>query len=133
MIPPTRDCRLITLGGLISAYLSLESNVFWPRRRFLTVLLDGTNFVGRMNTNIVPKVRMYLDWGTAESDPDMWNPGWEVYRYWLLDGYSINQNLRQVVGCGAGHNESAWAARLPGAFLFLLNPWDEPNQLARQS
>ena len=37
-----------------------------------------------------------------------------------------------AIGCGHTHSEWAWADRIPSAFRFLYNPWDEPNELLEE-
>lgn len=39
----------------------------------------------------------------------------------------MNDDLLMRVGCGAGHNELAWRARVPGALAFLLDVREEPS------
>lgn len=41
-------------------------------------------------------------------------------------GYD-DTTFRYVVDPGAGHNEDAWAKRLPGALTFLFGDWREPT------
>lgn len=120
-----------SLGGLISAYLGLETNVYGKVGPMSPSFWAASNFVGRIDSNATLGLRIYLDWGTAESDEDMWNPGWSTYGLFLQDGYAVNKDILQVVGCGHAHNEAAWSNRLTGAFQFLLNPADEPNLLAQ--
>ena len=45
-------------------------------------------------------------------------------------GYD-DTTFRYVVDPGAGHNEDAWARRLPGALTFLFGDWREPTMPPR--
>lgn len=122
-----------SLGGIISSYIGLKTNVFgligavspsyWYGPKFQTWIRDN-NTKGR---------RMWHDCGTDESDSSMWNPYWVVYNYLLQDGYVIGDDMEIAIGCGHPHSEWAWADRLPSAFRFLYNPWDELNELLEES
>jgi len=120
-----------SMGGLVSAYLGLETNVYGRVGVLSPSFWAAPKFVGRMISNATKGVVIYLDMGTDESDEDMWEPTWGVYDELLIDGYAVNADLLMEVGCGHPHSEWAWAARLPGAYRFLLNVWDEPNLLAQ--
>ncbi len=120
-----------SMGGLVSAYLGLETNAFGRVGVLSPAFWPADRFVGRMDSNDTRGIRIYMDMGTDESEADMWEPFWRVYDLFLVDGYAVNDDLRIAIGCGQQHNEAAWAARLPGAYRFLLNLWDEPNVLAQ--
>jgi predicted alpha/beta superfamily hydrolase len=120
-----------SFGGLISTYLGLETNVFGMIGPMSPAYWPADAFVGRIDSNNIKGVRIYTDMGTDESETSMWDPFWRVYDLFLADGYALNDDLRIAIGCGQQHNEAAWAARLPGAYDFLLNVWDEPNVLAQ--
>ncbi len=60
--------------------------------------------------------KVYLDNGTHE------NSAQRMYRLLSRKGYRSDQNLLYIVDEGAGHEEAAWAGRLPGALRFLLRP-----------
>jgi predicted alpha/beta superfamily hydrolase len=121
-----------SMGGLISAWLGWDtqyntlfgrigvmSSAFWVAPNFLAQISSGTN----------RELTIYHDWGTEEGS-STWGLNWNAYNYWLADNYALNRELSCVIGCGHAHNEAAWAARLPGAYHFLLNLRDEPNRLA---
>lgn len=120
-----------SMGGLASAYLGLETNVFGGAGVFSPAFLIASNFMGRINTNSTKGIRIYMDDGTEGLDAVLWDDTWRAYDYFLVDGYAENNDLLMAVGCGHDHDEAAWAARLPGAYHFLLGPWDEPNLLAQ--
>jgi hypothetical protein len=117
-----------SLGGLISAYIGLSTNVFGLIGAVSPSYWYGPNFRSWINTQPTKGNRIYQDAGTGEGS-SMWDYFWPVYTYYLQDGYVVNDDLWYAIGCGQGHNEAAWAARLPGAFQYLLNLWDEPNGL----
>ncbi len=121
-----------SMGGLVSAYLGLETNVFGKVGPMSPSFWTASNFVGRIATNALPLVRFYMDWGTGNEASSMWNPCWGVVAALDRNGYSRGQDLLPVVGCGQDHNEAAWSNRFPVAARFLLSPWDEPNRLAQE-
>lgn len=117
-----------SLGGLISAYIGLSTNVFGLIGAVSPSYWYGPNFCSWINTQPTKGRRIYQDCGTDEGS-SMWDYFWPVYGYYLQDNYTVNDDLMVAIGCGAGHNEAAWAARVAGAFQFLYNPWDETNAL----
>lgn len=122
-----------SMGGVLAAYLGFETNVFGGAGVMSPAFWTAPLLVGRMASNAVRGPRVYLDFGTAESDASMWTPGWGAYGLLLDDGYAVGGDLLHAVGCGQPHNEAAWADRLPGALRFLLDVWDEPNRLALET
>lgn len=120
-----------SLGGLVSLYAGLATNVFGKLGCFSTSFWAGTNFVNQAIRDGQPSgCRIYLDCGTLEGNLSMWRPMWEAYNDLLIDGYAANDDLFVRAGIGQGHNEAAWAARAPEAFAYLLNARDEGNLLA---
>jgi hypothetical protein len=117
-----------SLGGLISAYIGLSTNVFGLIGAVSPSYWYGSNFRNWINTQPTKGRRIYQDCGTDEGS-DMWNYFWPVYTYYLQDDYVVNDDLLVAIGCGQIHNEAAWASRVAGAFQFLYNPWDEANLL----
>jgi predicted alpha/beta superfamily hydrolase len=118
-----------SLGGLVSMYLGVETNVFGKIGPVSPSFWIAPNFRTRMNSNLPANLRIYMDCGTAEG-ASMWDYFWPGYDQLMRGGYVPNANLLVRVGCGQGHNEPSWASRLPEALRFLLNVWDEPNRLA---
>lgn len=119
-----------SMGGLVSAYLGLETNVFGKVGPMSPSFWTAPKFVGRIESNAMPLVRFYIDWGTGNEANSMWLPCWGVISSLGRKGYTRGSDLLPVVGCGEDHNEAAWSNRFPGAVRFLLNPWDEANRLA---
>ncbi|MCO6401621.1 MAG: hypothetical protein J5I99_10390 [Verrucomicrobia bacterium] len=118
-----------SLGGLISAYCGLSSNVFGLAGAMSPSYWYGPNFASWINSQPTKGSRIWMDMGTAESDGSMWTPFWPVYESLLSDGYVVGDDLKIAVGCGEGHNEAAWAKRVGPAMRFLYNVWDESNSL----
>ena len=122
-----------SMGGLISAYFGFETNVFGKVGVVSPSFWAADRFVGRINSNNVHGLRVYMDWGTNEDEGDsMWTPPWTVYDDLLRDGYAPNDDLKLVIGVGDEHNEAAWAARFPGMCHYLLTIRDEANRLAHE-
>ena len=119
-----------SMGGLVSAYLALRTNVYGKAGALSPSFWTAPNFRGWMATNSTLGARFYLDGGTAEGS-SLWDHVWPVRSSWLQDGYTEYSDLLTVIGCGQGHNEAAWSNRLPRALHFLLNLADEPNRLAQ--
>lgn len=117
-----------SLGGLISAYMGLSTNVFGLVGAVSPSYWYGPNFRTWIDAQPTKGNRIYQDAGTAEG-ASMWNHFWPVYGHYLADGYAVNDDLLIAIGCDQGHNEAAWASRVPTAFRFLFNPWDEANGL----
>ena len=119
-------------GGLITTYLGWSTNVFGKIAAMSPAYLISPNFNQRISDEPRQPLRIYTDMGTVDLDATLLPDYWTVFDYHLRDGYVPNQDLMGVVGCGQTHNEAAWSNRLPAAFRFLFNPWDEANLLARQ-
>ena len=117
-----------SLGGLISAYNGLSTNVFGLIGAVSPSYWYGPNFRNWISTQPTKGNRIYQDCGTAEG-ASMWDHFWPVYAYYLQDGYVVNDDLKIAIGCGQEHNEAAWSSRVAGGFQFLYNPWDEANLL----
>ncbi|MDA0989520.1 MAG: alpha/beta hydrolase-fold protein [Verrucomicrobia bacterium] len=115
-----------SMGGLVSAYLGLETNVFGAAGCLSSSFWAASNFVARIAEGSLRRLRIYQDWGTAESKTT-WEPNWSVYDHFMRDGYVRNQDWIHQIGCGHTHQEWAWAARLGDAYQVLLNIVEEPN------
>ena len=119
-------------GGLITTYLGWSTNVFGKIGSFSPAYVISPNFNARIAADPKQPLRIYTDVGTFGGDveaqlvPDYW----VVLDHLLRDGYVQHLDLLSWLACDAQHNEAAWAARLPVAFRFLLNIWDEANELA---
>ncbi|HMO04628.1 MAG TPA: alpha/beta hydrolase-fold protein [Kiritimatiellia bacterium] len=117
-----------SLGGLISAYCGLSTNVYGLIGAVSPSYWYGPNFRTWISAQPTKGVRIWQCAGASEG-ASMWDHFWPVLGYYQQDGYVVNDDLRYAIGCGEGHNEAAWANRVPGAFRFLLHPWDEANTL----
>jgi predicted alpha/beta superfamily hydrolase len=117
-----------SLGGLISAYIGLSSNVFGLVGAVSPSYWYAPNFRAWINTQPTRGNRIWQCAGTTEGS-SMWDYFWPVYGYYQADGYIENNDIMFAIGCGQEHNEAAWASRVAGAFQFLYNPWDETNLL----
>jgi len=124
-----------SMGGLISLYAFFERpDVFGAvgavspsvgfARGALMDYLERARFVGG---------RIYMDVGTLEGRPrtrDLRQPGGKPGEYvemvrrardlLVRKGYREGPDLMYVEEEGAGHNEAAWAERLPQLLRFLL-------------
>lgn len=123
-LPGREDTVLIgsSLGGLISSYAgvrksdtfgvigAMSPSVWWDNRVLLT-------FVGETGTT--RPLRVYVDSGDSNDGAADTADLAAAYR---ALGYADGSTLRYVLQPGGTHTESAWAARLPGAFEFLLGP-----------
>lgn len=120
-----------SMGGLISAWMTLRTNVYGGAGVMSPSFWTASNFVGWIVSNETKGSRLYLDAGTDESDPLMWEPFWVVRAYFMQDGYVENGDMLTRIGCGAVHNEAAWSNRVHHMIRFLLPVLDEPNVLAQ--
>jgi predicted alpha/beta superfamily hydrolase len=137
-LPDGHNTALIgsSLGGEITTYIGWNHPTVFGLLGPLSPSYWATpNFVNFVNNNPRPTAikRVYSSWGTNESDSSMWNPAWAMYATFLGKGFSVQNDLKIAIGCGAGHNEAAWRDQLPTALPYLLNIWDEPNYLAQKT
>ncbi len=124
-----------SLGGLISLY----GFFFLPEQfGFVGAMSPALWFArGRLLREIGrrPPIlgRIYLDTGTAEGAEPAKMEAWhrtllsrsstlagELYELLVAKGYRPGHDISYVEEQDAAHNESFWAARLPGAMRFLL-------------
>jgi len=122
---PTKPNTALTgssLGGLVSFYigrrnptafgkLAALSSSFWWNNQALTKEVEAS-------TTKVP-VSFYIDAGTSG---DGLTETTRMRDALVADGYVQGQDLYYYVAQGAGHNESAWAARLHIPLTYLF-PW----------
>jgi predicted alpha/beta superfamily hydrolase len=116
-----------SMGGLISIYGffaypehfgfvgAMSPSLWFARGRALTAIRRSPPILGQI----------YLDVGSAEPARSIGLDG-ELYALLLQKGYRPERDLRYLVDEGAGHNEAAWARRLPDALRFLLAGRGEP-------
>lgn len=122
-----------SMGGLVSDYISLtRHDVFGVAGIFSAAYWVAPNYQTVRDSAAKLPRRIYLDIGTDEGDAGFWNDTQNAYNHWVGQGYAVNRELRFAVGCGHGHNESAWARRLPGFYQFVLDTWLEPNWLLEE-
>jgi predicted alpha/beta superfamily hydrolase len=125
-----------SMGGLISLYGffffpnafgfvgAMSPSLWFGRGRLLREVAKRPPILGRI----------YLDMGTAEGAERTKMEAWrrallvrsttldgELYEQLVTKGYRPGRDIRYVVDQDATHNESFWAARLPGAMRFLLS------------
>lgn len=134
---PNTGCIGSSSGGLLSMYLGTWTNVFG-----LVGAVSGVynasfcpNYMAWLATAQPHEARVWMDVGTEETDisgTDLYQSNFELYWNLLGFGYAPNKDLRFAIGCGASHNEAAWAARLPEIYRFLLDVREEPNPLLSQ-
>ncbi len=121
-----------SMGGLITTYLGWTTNVFGKLISMSPAYLTSSNFNQRINNDPKQPLRIYTDMGTVDLDIELLPDYWKVFDFHLRDGYIPNKDLLGVIGCGQTHNEAAWSNRLPQAYHFLFNIWEESNLLAKQ-
>lgn len=124
-----------SMGGLISIYCGMETNVYGGVLAMSPSLTRATNYTAALWSKVKRDVCIYIDTGSGEGQVgptpggDYWEKPQEGYDIFLNQGHVVNEDLLWRVGCGAVHNELAWRARTPGALAFLLDVRDEPSQL----
>jgi len=124
-------------GGLLSMYLGTWTNTFG-----LVGALSGIystnfcpNYMAWLASAQPHDARVWMDVGTDEAKTvgtDLYDSNFELYWYLMGFGYAPNADLRFEIGCGAEHNEAAWASRLPYIYRFLLDVREEANGLLPQ-
>lgn len=129
--PPNTGVMGSSLGGLISHYIGVSTNVFGLVAPMSPSYWYAPNWTASFNASAKPADRLfYLDWGTAEHDGSMWNPAWNMVTNMIAKGFAFAGDFHYVVGVGQGHNEAAWASRLPGALRYLYDIRRERNAIA---
>lgn len=121
-----------SLGGLVSLYgcwtrpeafdrCGVFSPSLWWDEGYLTDLIDGDP-----DGAADKPLTIYLDSGDSGTSNDGMADT-AAMRDLLIDkGWVLGEDLEYVLGQGQSHNESAWAARAPGALAFLLH---DPNRI----
>ena len=112
------------MGGLFSAYLAWEHSEFARHHAlmspsfWLTRTRQGTlKTIERLRTERPRDIRLWLDSGTANDGMVETLAARDALRE---NGYIEGLNFRHYIDEGAGHNEVAWAGRLPLIFQFLF-------------
>ena len=111
-----------SLGGLISLHLGLNypkvfgklavmsPSIWWNKEAILHEIEGMTK---------KPKLKIWLDVGLKEGY-EMVNPTQKMRAQFILKGWKEETDLKYAEGAEAGHNEKAWAERLPEAMTFLF-------------
>lgn len=114
-----------SLGGLSASYAGVKKpevfgligamspSTWWDDRVLLT-------FVAQ--TGSTRPLRVYVDSGDSGPSNDGVADTRDLAAAYRAQGYVDGVDFTFVVQAGATHTESAWAARLPGAFEALLGP-----------
>lgn len=127
-----------SMGGICSLYAGFETNVFGGVLAMSPAVTRAPNYKAALPAKPKQPMRIYMDTGTDEGQIGTlpggyyWDDPWHAYDSLLAIGYVPNLDLLMRIGCGQGHNEAAWRARLPAAFRFLLDARDEPNLLTHR-
>lgn len=113
-----------SLGGLVSLYIGLRYPEVFGK---LAVLSPSVWWDDRLILREVDSIatssraRIWLDAGTAEGEATL--SGVRLLRDRLLSkGWRLDEGLRYFEDEGAGHEESAWAKRVPSFLRFLFPP-----------
>lgn len=117
-----------SLGGLITHYIGLTSDVFGLLGICSPSYWIAPNFRNTIGAAPKPDRRIWLDWGSAEG-VNMWDYGWPAAETLDAKGMVRGRDLQVMVGAGDAHNEAAWKRRLPDLLRFLLPVTDGPNSL----
>lgn len=120
-----------SLGGLISLYLGREFTTFGKISVMSPALWIAPNYVNQVGAEPKKPLRVHLDMGTSEGQSDFDNC-LSMYDKHLAQNYAANGDVEFVAGCGQAHNESAWSARLPDIFDYLLPAREDPPELAQR-
>ena len=127
-----------SMGGICSIYAGFETNVFGGILAMSPAVTRAPNYKATLASKPKRGMRIYMDTGTSEGQIGTlpggyyWDDPWDAYNSFLAIGYAPNEDLMMRIGCGHGHNEAAWRARLPDAFRFLFDVRDDPNRIAQQ-
>ncbi|MDX2118841.1 MAG: alpha/beta hydrolase-fold protein [Planctomycetota bacterium] len=130
-----------SMGGIVSLYAGYDwSSTFRRVGCFSTAWWLIPNYTNYIKTQPArPNLRIYMDCGDSGSTSGGNNADGYWDSYGVRDNfiqdtspkYTLEGSMRYVIGFGQNHNETAWAARLPGALTFLFPSQGEPNQLLR--
>jgi predicted alpha/beta superfamily hydrolase len=113
-----------SLGGLVALHIGLtHSNVFGR----LAIMSPAVWWDGRVIVREVltlaerPPLRIWLDAGTGEGK-DVVDDARLLRDALLAKGWRLGHDLHYVEAEGAGHDEAAWASRVPGVLEYLFPP-----------
>lgn len=110
-----------SLGGLMAMYAAYAHPETFGRIGALSASIwwSGEELVDYVTAGTKPDSRVWIDMGTAEGETE---PFRRLRDALLAAGFVEGQDLRAVEVPGAGHNEAAWAARMPQILRFLYAP-----------
>ncbi|MBU3665844.1 MAG: alpha/beta hydrolase [Chthoniobacterales bacterium] len=113
-----------SMGGLVSLWLGLNTDAFGSVGVFSPAFWTSPNFTEAVKAGSKKdSLRIYMDMGTEETGNltgDYWQDALAVREALLKQGYVEGGDFLWNPGEGDGHNEKAWARRLPVALRFLL-------------
>jgi predicted alpha/beta superfamily hydrolase len=123
-----------SMGGLVSLYLGREYSTFGKIGVVSPAFWTAPIYVSSVEIGTKKPLRVYLDMGTNEgmNPASPWADALRMYDIHLKQQYAFNGDFWFVAGCGAGHNEAAWEARLPLMYRYLLPAREEPAILAQR-
>jgi len=117
-----------SLGGLVSLYGCWTRPTAFDRCGVMSPSLwwDNQNLVGVIenDSGAKPDVTIYLDSGDSGASQDGMALTAGMRDTLIGKGFVLGVDLEYVLGVGHSHDESAWAARTPGALEFLLTDPD---------
>jgi predicted alpha/beta superfamily hydrolase len=130
-----------SMGGVVSFYAGYDWNANFKRIGCLStawwLIPNYTAYIKAQPARA--DLRIYMDVGDTGST----SGGNNSDGYWdslgvrdnfiggAVPKYTLEGVYRFLVGFGQNHNETAWAARLPGALTFLFPSQGEPSTLLR--
>ncbi|MFM9956688.1 MAG: alpha/beta hydrolase-fold protein [Phycisphaerales bacterium] len=128
-----------SMGAQASLYMGWDFTGVYSRIGGLSgaYTVFNSGFLNRVQSQPKRNLRLYIDSGDSGTASDNY---WQTYnlRDNLLNparagsaggAYTLESDLRHMVGFGQQHNESAWQTRLPRCFEFLFPVTEEPNEL----
>lgn len=128
--PPNTGVMGSSLGGLISHYMGVSTNVFGLIAPVSPSYWYAPNWRASFHAAAKPTNRLfYMDCGSGEGS-SIWDHFGPMVTNMISKGFSFGDDFYYVVGVGQIHNEAAWASRLPGAFRYLYDIRREQNSLA---
>lgn len=124
-----------SMGGQVSLYMGWDYSAQFTRIGAFSgawsVYTSG--FYDRVRATARRPIRLYIDSGDAGTASDNYWPTFNLRDNLLArtpaDAFTLEGDLRHVIGWGQQHNEAAWAARLPGAYAFLFPAAEDQGPL----
>lgn len=119
-----------SLGGLVSLHGCWTRPDVFDRCGVLSPSLWWDNqymqgFIANDAATVLDKpLRIYIDSGDTGPSSDGMANVIEMRDLLVTKGFVLGSNLDYTLGVGHAHDETAWAARTPGALAFLLRDPD---------